>query len=242
MALDSFRRPYWLVYVPIIMVVAAAAGCTSMLAGNTGGTYSLLRLAILLVVAGAVLFWRRWRLHAVIGLALWAFVASPMVTNRQFLGFQDTPPPGLQPLSQAPALLRGDAWDSGVYMATMAEKNYLNGEGSYAHADLVAWTVTWLPWPHLSRAQIIGIGGNFDEFWIFEEEIRAGTATGRGRLRRAGGRHPFAATHVSTLPAAGLHAPTDEMPAAWWVWELGSHVVYGVTVDLVRRAVRRALG
>lgn len=52
----------------------------------------------------------------------------------------------------------------------------------------------------------------------------------------------FAATHGSALPGAGLQAPPDRMPAAWWVWELGSHLVYGLTVDLVRRGVRQALG
>ena len=52
----------------------------------------------------------------------------------------------------------------------------------------------------------------------------------------------FAGTHGSALPALGLQARPDEMPAAWWVWELGSHMVYGATVELVRRGVRRALG
>ena len=51
----------------------------------------------------------------------------------------------------------------------------------------------------------------------------------------------FAGTHGSTLPALGLQASPARMPTAWWVWELGSHLVYGVTVDLVRRGVRRAL-
>ena len=52
----------------------------------------------------------------------------------------------------------------------------------------------------------------------------------------------FAGTHASTLPALGLQASPAKLPAAWWVWEAGSHVVYGLTVDLVRRGVRRALG
>ena len=51
----------------------------------------------------------------------------------------------------------------------------------------------------------------------------------------------FAGTHGSTLPAAGLQASPLDMPRAWWVWEFGSHLVYGLTVDLVRRGVRRAL-
>lgn len=51
----------------------------------------------------------------------------------------------------------------------------------------------------------------------------------------------FAGTHASTLPTLGLQASPARLPTAWWVWELGSHLVYGVTVDLVRRGVRRAL-
>ena len=51
----------------------------------------------------------------------------------------------------------------------------------------------------------------------------------------------FAGTHASALPALDLQADPDEMPRAWWIWELGSHLVYGVTVDLVRRGVRAAL-
>ncbi len=45
-------------------------------------------------------------------------------------------------------------------------------------------------------------------------------------------------THGTTVPALGLQAPTRSMPAAWYVWELGSHVVYGTTCEIVRRIVR----
>ena len=51
----------------------------------------------------------------------------------------------------------------------------------------------------------------------------------------------FGATHATTLPALGLQADPDDLPEAWWVWEFGSHLVYGLTVDLVRRAVRSVL-
>lgn len=51
----------------------------------------------------------------------------------------------------------------------------------------------------------------------------------------------FAGTHLSTLPAAGLQARPERMPGAWWVWEFGSHLAYGLTVDVTRRLVRRML-
>lgn len=45
----------------------------------------------------------------------------------------------------------------------------------------------------------------------------------------------FAVTHGSTLPAAGLQASPGRMPASWWVWEFGSHLAFGATVEAVRR-------
>lgn len=51
----------------------------------------------------------------------------------------------------------------------------------------------------------------------------------------------WAGTHLTTLPAAGLSADPDDLPTSAHVWELGSHLVFGLTVDLVRRAVRAAL-
>ena len=49
----------------------------------------------------------------------------------------------------------------------------------------------------------------------------------------------WASTHGSTIPALGLQAPVKQMPKAWYVWELGSHLVYGVVTESVRRGMRR---
>ena len=51
----------------------------------------------------------------------------------------------------------------------------------------------------------------------------------------------FAATHGSTLWLAGVQEPPTRLPKAWWIWEGGSHVVYGMTVDLVLRAIDAGL-
>lgn len=51
----------------------------------------------------------------------------------------------------------------------------------------------------------------------------------------------WAATHGSIVPALGLQERPDEMPAAWYVWELGSHLVFGLTVEIVRREIRKRL-
>lgn len=49
----------------------------------------------------------------------------------------------------------------------------------------------------------------------------------------------WASTHGSTIPALGLQAPVKQMPKAWYVWELGSHLVYGLATETVRRGLRR---
>lgn len=54
-----------------------------------------------------------------------------------------------------------------------------------------------------------------------------------------GGAALFAAFHGSALPAMGVQAPVGRLPKAWWVWEGGSHVLYGVAVDSVVDLLRR---
>ncbi|WP_424345108.1 DUF1440 domain-containing protein [Ilumatobacter sp.] len=49
------------------------------------------------------------------------------------------------------------------------------------------------------------------------------------------------ATHGSTVPAAGLQASPASLPRSWYVWELGSHLIFGATLEMVRRAGWRAL-
>lgn len=48
----------------------------------------------------------------------------------------------------------------------------------------------------------------------------------------------WAGTHGTTLPAAGLQADPDDLPASAHVWEGGSHLVFGATVEAVRRLLR----
>lgn len=55
-------------------------------------------------------------------------------------------------------------------------------------------------------------------------QVRAGRGLGFGAVL-------FAATHGSLLPALGVQHPVGELPRAWWIWEAGSHLVYGATVD-----------
>ncbi|SFH93074.1 DUF1440 domain-containing protein [Halpernia frigidisoli] len=41
----------------------------------------------------------------------------------------------------------------------------------------------------------------------------------------------FAATHGSIIPALGLQDNLRKMPKSWWVWEFGSHLLFGFFVE-----------
>lgn len=63
---------------------------------------------------------------------------------------------------------------------------------------------------------------------------------------KAGAGLPFGvavwlAADEGILPATGLSKPPTEYPLSIHVYSLSSHLVYGLTTELVRRAVRKAL-
>lgn len=41
----------------------------------------------------------------------------------------------------------------------------------------------------------------------------------------------FAATHGSVIPFLKLQAPLYKMPKSWWVWEFGSHLLFGFFLE-----------
>ena len=43
------------------------------------------------------------------------------------------------------------------------------------------------------------------------------------------------------VPALGLSRDSSDYPASVHVYSLASHMIYGLTTELVRRAVRKAL-
>lgn len=51
----------------------------------------------------------------------------------------------------------------------------------------------------------------------------------------------WAITHGSIVPALELQEPPIDMTAAWYVWEFGSHLGFGLTVEIVRRELRKRL-
>lgn len=45
----------------------------------------------------------------------------------------------------------------------------------------------------------------------------------------------FLGTHASTLPAMGVQTPPQQLPTSWWIWEGGSHLAFGASVEGLRR-------
>ena len=63
----------------------------------------------------------------------------------------------------------------------------------------------------------------------------------RGRLGASFGLTLFGLTHVSALPMMGLTEKPEDQPAREHASEVITHVIYGVTTELVRRGARKAL-
>jgi hypothetical protein len=126
----------------------------------TGWPWEPLRLWLALVTIVAV---RAWPLRAaVLAVVAWAAVAAPLTVRSGRAGKVD--------LGDATVLTRGVP--SGphrvelgpiplgpVWMRT-PDKAYISGESDDSDLDVVAWSVTWLPWPHVERDLVLGI---FDE-------------------------------------------------------------------------------
>ena len=49
----------------------------------------------------------------------------------------------------------------------------------------------------------------------------------------------WALTHGSTVPALGLQGKVSEMPKSWWVWEFGSHIVFGIAMEQSRKLLNK---
>lgn len=44
-------------------------------------------------------------------------------------------------------------------------------------------------------------------------------------------------SHGYSLPALGLQDDIHKMPKSWWVWELGSHLLYGIALEQSRKVL-----
>jgi putative membrane protein len=73
-----------------------------------------------------------------------------------------------------------------------------------------------------------GMGVGFAAAYGAVSTVVPAVRTGRGTLA---GAFLFTAAHGIALPAAHLQHPPAQLPRAWWIWEAGSHVFYGVVLD-----------
>lgn len=64
--------------------------------------------------------------------------------------------------------------------------------------------------------------------------VRSIPALARG-LGAPAGLALYGATHATTLPAIGVQAPLSKLPTSAYVFEAGSHAIYGVVLDVTRR-------
>lgn len=78
------------------------------------------------------------------------------------------------------------------------------------------------------------MGGLYGTAAELDRRATAGFGTGFGAAL-------FTSADEAALPALGLSPPPHRVPASTHAYGLMSHLVYGVTAELVRRIVRRAL-
>lgn len=90
--------------------------------------------------------------------------------------------------------------------------------------------VTSMKWIHYGLGSIVGAVYvslvNHHKTLKIEEGATAGAAV-------------WALTHGSTVPALGLQGKVSEMPKSWWVWEFGSHVVFGIAMEQSRKLINK---
>ncbi len=53
----------------------------------------------------------------------------------------------------------------------------------------------------------------------------------------AAGAAVWALTHGSTVPALKLQGKVSDMPKSWWIWEFGSHLVFGMVMEQTRKVL-----
>jgi hypothetical protein len=71
-----------------------------------------------------------------------------------------------------PFLLRNERAPLGLTVLRAAAKNYIDGEGYDADSELMAWSLTRFPWPHIDRTEIVGMGGNVIDCWASPSSVQ----------------------------------------------------------------------
>jgi hypothetical protein len=168
----ALRRPGFYAFLCAAVMLGTLPGLFS---ARTWWPWEPFRVCVLVAAIGFVLAGSRRA--AVIAVIAWAFIASPLVITQAPRGFllrsSNLPPGELlgKGVPSGPYAVYGGGVPLGLARFAKASRNYINGEGSYADANLVAWSVTLLPWPHIDRTRIIGLGGNVIDYWALPDSI-----------------------------------------------------------------------
>lgn len=51
----------------------------------------------------------------------------------------------------------------------------------------------------------------------------------------------FALTHGTAVPALNLQGKVKQMPKSWWLWELGSHLLFGFALEQSTKIFKKIL-
>lgn len=79
---------------------------------------------------------------------------------------------------------------------------------------------------HYTFGALVGVG------YVIAAKRSQKVTVGEGL---AAGAAVWGVTHGSVLPAIGIQGPVKQMPKSWWVWELGSHLIFGGALEAGRR-------
>ncbi|NAZ80270.1 hypothetical protein GTR02_00345 [Kineococcus sp. R8] len=138
------------------------------------------------------------------------------------------PAPGQKELPGADPTGHGDRMPPSVLYRRLVD--WRGGDGDALEGDDLEAGAVWF-----HRALAYGYPVAYSVISRRIPLARAGAGT-------LGGAALFGAFHATVLPVTGVQASLSELPKAWWVWEGGSHLVFGVAVDLVVGTVRRVTG
>jgi hypothetical protein len=147
-------------YLIGILLVVFVMCFLAQLGGWTGWLWEACRISACILAVVVVASWSRGA--AVIAVAAWAVLACPLPVRPH-------PRPVRGGLLAKP--LRRDAYTawvgdiptSAVWFRT-TDKQYFVGESGLARWDLIGWSISWLPWPHIDRTQTSALGGSADRW------------------------------------------------------------------------------
>jgi len=119
------------------------------------------RVCVALLAAAAVL--SSSRRVAILLVCAWAFVASPLVVAQQDEGVHGVAPGQVLAKGAPSGPFAMNAKNVRVGLTQLSVAQHNDPLGETAGSTLVAWSITFVPWPHVDRTTVIGEGTR--DFW-----------------------------------------------------------------------------